>query len=214
MVDSGILSLIDVAGAAMACAGKGISSGTMGGATPHMADSGILSIIHVAGAAAAHAGKDTSSGTMGGAMPRLAVSTSECTQGYVDCDNGFVRGSEPPISCRESCNLYYCWVGTSYACEYFTGKICKDGSCSADRKEWIRNKHINKPCHRSKIDFVVNSCIDNYACMYTVATKLVNSCNDDLEGCLAKDDGCKVVVGDVCQNDTTVSPLPLTSDLK
>ena len=100
-------------------------------------------------------------------------------------------------------------MGTSYACEYFTGKICKDGSYSVSKKS---KKAHRRPCYRSKIDIVVNSCHDDYACIEKVATQLVDSCNDGFHGCPI-DDGCKVVVGVVCQN-TIVSLLPLTLDSK
>ena len=65
--------------------------------------------------------------------------------GYVDCDNGFVRG-DSTTTCETACDGKCC-TGRD-ACLFFTGKVCKDGSCEG-----------GSACAFAKIPWVVNSCI-------------------------------------------------------
>ena len=75
-------------------------------------------------------------------------------QGYVECSNGneVVNGVRTERICQDVCNGQCCVE--SYACQYFTGKVCRDKSC----KGWGGCKHSNIP-------YVVGpSCTGNSAC--------------------------------------------------
>ena len=48
-----------------------------------------------------------------------AAFQAQCTQGYVDCDDGKVNG-DPSTSCATACGVDCC-IG-DYACNKFTGK--------------------------------------------------------------------------------------------
>ena len=93
----------------------------------------------------------------------LQADAPTCTAGYVDCVKGIVRGTS--ISCTEECDGKCC-VGY-VACKNFTGKVCKDESCNADRA-----------CLYATIPFVVNSCKDYEACTSArISSSLNNCCN-------------------------------------
>jgi hypothetical protein len=76
----------------------------------------------------------------------------QCSTTMVDCLNGLVRGSF--TTCAAACGSDCC-VGNN-ACSGFTGKLCKDGSCTG---AWA--------CTFASIPSVVNSCKGNYACYNT-----------------------------------------------
>lgn len=105
----------------------------------------------------------------------LASSTKPptCTQGYVDCVNGFVRSTN--ITCAAECGGNCC-VGSG-ACEFFTGKVCKDGSCNG-----------LEACRSAQIPAVVSSCQLDQACA-SVAAKggragnFVDSCKGGTRSC-------------------------------
>jgi len=83
----------------------------------------------------------------------LQQSSSPCTAGYVECENGYVKNSDPQVTCASECGSNCC-VG-SYACWKFTGKVCKDGnSCNG-----------KVACSEATIYSVVNSCIGYQACI-------------------------------------------------
>ncbi len=98
--------------------------------------------------------------------------SSMCTARYIDCDYGKVRGTDQ--SCKDACDGKCCVGEESYggyyaACEKFTGKVCKDDSCSG------RNS-----CFNATISSVVNSCKDNKSCYKaTIPSGVVNSCDGD-----------------------------------
>jgi hypothetical protein len=108
-----------------------------------------------------------------------------CSQGYVDCVNGFVKGSIT-TTCAAACGVNCC-RGTN-ACNSFTGKICKDGSCDGERA-----------CQFANIPSVVNSCRGGVTACYRVGKqgtvgKFVNACNGT-RNCY--DLGYKGIVGNV-----------------
>ncbi len=72
-----------------------------------------------------------------------------CTPGYVDCVNG--NDSVTGSSCAAACGVSCC--GGNQACDQFTGKVCKDGSCTG-----------NMACYMANLSFVVNRCIGVDAC--------------------------------------------------
>ena len=79
----------------------------------------------------------------------------KCDKGFVNCVNGFVKGSRNTITCKDACGGSCC-VGNSKfpdACEKFTGQICKDQSCSGE-----------KACTYASIKSVIYSCQGSYAC--------------------------------------------------
>lgn len=98
--------------------------------------------------------------------------SSTCTEGYIDCDNGKVRGSDQ--SCKDACDGKCCIGGTDWmggylpACDGFTGKVCKDMSCSGLHS-----------CHKASILYVVNSCSSsgNSCVQASISGSMVNSCN-------------------------------------
>jgi hypothetical protein len=83
----------------------------------------------------------------------------KCTKGFVNCVNGFVKGSGNAITCKDACSGSCCVGNSAFpdACEKFTGQICKDQSCSG-----------KKACTNASIKSVVNSCRGSSAC-YKVA---------------------------------------------
>ena len=76
----------------------------------------------------------------------LFTARASCNAGIVNCKSGFVQG-QSSTSCKTACDGKCC-VGPN-ACEYFTGKICKDTS----------------------------TCVGDYACFGTVVPYVVGSCN-------------------------------------
>lgn len=88
------------------------------------------------------------------AAPSMATASSTCAADkLIDCDNGFVRNSNPAKTCAAACNGQCC-TGEN-ACDYFTGKVCKDdSSCTGDYA-----------CFKANILSVVNSCMGNRACL-------------------------------------------------
>lgn len=109
----------------------------------------------------------------GSTSSRMLQQGTLCTQGYVDCVNGFVNGSGNTIPCVTACGGSCC-VGIQ-VCGGFTGKVCKDGSCSG-----------NYACRGAKIPLVVNSCKNLMACPnagnFGAIGNMINSCNAPL-GC-------------------------------
>jgi hypothetical protein len=119
---------------------------------------------------------------LGSNMNRVTASSSSssnmCTVGYIDCVNGYVRNSNPKKSCATACDGKCC-VGNG-ACTRFTGKVCKDGSCSG---YW-------SACMDATIPKVVNSCHGHtWSCLSAgkgdpngkgKVESIINSCNDDL----------------------------------
>jgi len=83
-----------------------------------------------------------------------STTVSTCEQGFVDCVNGFVRGSNPAQTCFDACAGACCTYIDTDACERFTGKVCKDGSsCNGFQA-----------CNNANITSVVNSCKAFKAC--------------------------------------------------
>ena len=96
---------------------------------------------------------------------------STCPSGnFVDCDNGKVRGNST-ATCSAKCGTKCC-VG-SYACDYFTGKVCKDGSCSGENA----CKHAN-----IALGVVTKSCTGKKACYSTGYNGTVGSIVDSCSG--------------------------------
>ncbi len=114
---------------------------------------------------------------------------TKCTKGFVNCVNGFVKGSGNAITCKDACGGSCCVGNSAFpnACENFTGQICKDQSCSG-----------KKACMYGSVKSVVYSCQGDYACYkaavptcpfppfcgtYKAVTgsigPVVNSCNGD-----------------------------------
>ena len=85
---------------------------------------------------------------------RVLQSDALCTQGYVDCSYGDTSDNIPcATACYDSTSgSYKCCSGLN-ACADFTGRVCKDGTCSG-----------NNACFHAKIPIVVNSCIGVTAC--------------------------------------------------
>ena len=98
------------------------------------------------------------------------TTASTCTAGYVECVDGILKSSFSTgvlVFCETACNGQCC-VG-EYSCSYFTGKICKDGSCNG-----------KESCFDATIPEVVKSCTGLLSCAYIVRTApLVDSCNGD-----------------------------------
>ena len=104
----------------------------------------------------------------------LVTIASTCDEGnIVTCVNGFdVNSPGGATSCYESCGGDCCFYGGSDACIGFTGKVCKDGSCSGA-----------VACEYANIPLVVNSCIGYWACtragFYDGSIgNVIDSCND------------------------------------
>ena len=67
-----------------------------------------------------------------GHLSRRILQEATCTDGFVECENGFVK-SKPEQTCQDACEGKCCVDGASYkSCAYFTGSICKDGSCDGN----------------------------------------------------------------------------------
>lgn len=84
---------------------------------------------------------------------RMLAAPQQCgLNGYVDCDNGFVKG-QIGVSCHDACQGTCCT--SSYGCHNFTGKVCRDGSCDG-----------TEACKFATIPLVANSCKGDYACYH------------------------------------------------
>ena len=84
----------------------------------------------------------------------LTTSTAQqCSTNIVDCLNGIVRGTAN-TSCAAACGSSCC-IGFN-ACSNFTGKLCKDGSCTG-----------KLACTYTSIPSVTDSCKGDYACYNT-----------------------------------------------
>lgn len=140
---------------------------------------------------------------------RIMLSQQQSTacgeNGYVDCFNGrsiyyYARTRswyyDGYVTCREACNGACCISNTTtpplnymyQACDLFTGRVCKDGSCNGEFA-----------CYRANIQLVANSCIGNGACCEQfgyeggVSGSIINSCRGfntcQLIGSRAQDGG-------------------------
>jgi hypothetical protein len=100
---------------------------------------------------------------------------STCAE-FVECAGGFLADGSG-TTCFEACdNGAACCYGNT-ACVGFTGKVCKDGSCSG-----------YQACTGAKIPTVVNSCIGKNACreagQYDGAiTQIIDSCKNGYGAC-------------------------------
>ena len=77
----------------------------------------------------------------------------QCSTNIVDCVNGNVRGTAN-TTCAAACGSSCC-IGVN-ACSNFTGKLCKDGSCTG-----------KLACTYASIPSVTDSCKGDYACYNT-----------------------------------------------
>ena len=135
------------------------------------ADGGILSsrLLSMNATYASIIGKEMS--TPSGIIGAATLGDSTCTAGYVDCIDGFVAGDSSK-SCAEECDGYCC-VGYE-ACVHFTGKVCRDGSCS----NWGWDA-----CGFATIPVVINSCKGStWTCIHAGGEdgsvgNMINSCN-------------------------------------
>jgi hypothetical protein len=93
----------------------------------------------------------------------LSADPPQCPQGFVDCVQGIVASGT--TTCTAACGGKCC-VGDS-ACDNFTGKVCKDGSC---------NNFF--ACRFANVPYVVNSCKADSSCfMATLSSNMVGCCN-------------------------------------
>lgn len=115
-------------------------------------------------------GNDSGGTTIMTTAAAATTTASTCTAGYVECVDGILKSSFSTgvlVFCETACNGQCC-VG-EYSCSYFTGKICKDGSCNG-----------KESCFDATIPEVVKSCTGLLSCAYIVRTApLVDSCNGD-----------------------------------
>jgi hypothetical protein len=130
-------------------------------------DSSVTALSVVVGDDSHHGTTTTNTMTTAAAT---AATASTCTAGYVECVDGILKSSFSTgvlVFCETACNGQCC-VG-EYSCSYFTGKICKDGSCNG-----------KESCFDATIPEVVKSCTGLLSCAYIVRTApLVDSCNGD-----------------------------------
>ena len=122
--------------------------------------------------------------------------SSVCASGYIDCDNGKVRGTDQ--SCKDGCNGDCCVGGERrgyyYACETFTGKVCKDGSCngpeacgsqSSTPLIVVNSCKGHRACHTTYFPVAINSCKGVFACDGVNSKgNITNSCNGE-QTCLS-----------------------------
>jgi hypothetical protein len=131
-------------------------------------DAGILSSHHPTVDEITIIPHENSSRTMTTRALTTTAAEAGCTSGYVECYNGFLA-SDSATPCATACGSSCC-IGSN-ACTYFTGKVCKDGSCDGDSS-----------CYGLKSEFVVNSCKVGDSC-FKVAYGggsvgiIVNSCS-------------------------------------
>ncbi|EJK67374.1 hypothetical protein THAOC_11602 [Thalassiosira oceanica] len=84
---------------------------------------------------------------------------SKLDVGFVDCDGGLVEG----VTCEEACGGDCC-VGSG-ACDYFTGRVAKDGSCDGDHA-----------CIKAEIGEVSGqSCVGGSSCKDVLAQSITDS---------------------------------------
>ncbi|EJK48852.1 hypothetical protein THAOC_32317 [Thalassiosira oceanica] len=111
-----------------------------------------------------HEGGSLDEGILGSGAPRNLQAV--CEPGFINCVNGYVEGSKPPVSCKDECQSTgtpLCCIGGNgeppydnsyyYACTGFTGMICPDGSCNG-----------TSACAYSTIPEVVDSCVGYDSC--------------------------------------------------
>ena len=134
---------------------------------------------------------------------------TECTD-HVTCAGGYGVGTNNQVTCEEACQgqngEQLCCDGTYFdpdgypyqACDGFTGRVCKDGSCSG---------HYS--CYYANIDSVVNSCIGKGSCKEVAyrggkVTEIVNSC-EGLNSCyyLAAQKGKIGTVSSSCNKESS-----------
>ncbi len=168
------------------------------------ADTGILSmsrrLLSRARRAAIHDSKDNKTTADASSLSssfsskdlgrRELVGPAWCTEGYVDCVNGYIAGTTnfiPDNSCTAACidsanpGPPKCCYGKQ-ACTGFTGKVCKDGTSCMGPYACLGAKNIPQ---------VKNSCQGNKACKSVAAPatgvggvagtvgNIINSCNGD-----------------------------------
>ena len=90
------------------------------------------------------------------------MATSECLDedDFIECEGGYVKGSDNSVSCESACDGKCCvgvyeYEGETYqACDGFTGKVCKDSiSCVGIYS-----------CYYATVDSVANGCYGDFAC--------------------------------------------------
>lgn len=109
-----------------------------------------------------------------GTSTRRYLQEEECSETFVKCANGRIadvngRSTVDSQRCEEACDGECC-VG-EFACDAFTGRVCKDGmSCSG-----------NSSCYNAKIGMVVRGCNGTMSCLNAAAyggiiEKVIDSC--------------------------------------
>lgn len=162
---------------------------------PSPSEDTVKDVITDAGILSRHVLADNNLSPSVGSSSRMlvpGVSPPLCAD-YVNCDNGFVSG-DSSTTCAAACGGNCCVGG--FACGEFTGKVCKDGSCTGSNAcfganiPWVKNscKGGNFACDKAgnfgvnggSVGTMINSCIGLYSCPYMgyngVGGNLLDSC--------------------------------------
>eukprot|EP00581_Thalassiosira_minuscula_P028023 CAMPEP_0183753568 /NCGR_PEP_ID=MMETSP0739-20130205/3024_1 /TAXON_ID=385413 /ORGANISM="Thalassiosira miniscula, Strain CCMP1093" /LENGTH=623 /DNA_ID=CAMNT_0025990075 /DNA_START=110 /DNA_END=1981 /DNA_ORIENTATION=- len=125
-------------------------------------------------------GSDSEGSSTTSSSSRFLEAPITCGAGidYVECIDGKTADD---ISCEEAC-AGECCVGQD-ACSDFTGRICRDGSCTgyracanSDIGRVVNSCHGRRVCEIAAIDTVIDSCVDYMACQYSIMGYVKNSC--------------------------------------
>ncbi|KAL3763862.1 hypothetical protein ACHAWU_006254 [Discostella pseudostelligera] len=164
-----------------------------------------------------------------GSSVSVIQSDALCTHDYVDCLDGYTNdGTTCATACFDSASSTQKCCKGERACYRFTGRICKDGSCSGFYA-----------CAYAKITIVVNSCIGGTACWkvgynrYGATNNVgnfINSCTatiscayvafgngggvGSLEGSCTANFACEFLGAGVAAGNSGQGRGPVTSNLK
>ena len=134
--------------------------------------------------------------------------------GHVDCVNGFVDGTNESQSCQDACgglNNTECCGGSTDACQGFTGRVCRDGSCLG-----------SGACFAANVALVSKSCTNTFSCYGVVRenpdlpiANMIDSCIGS-RSCYAiaqQDGSVKGDISDSCVGDYACAYLAHIGDV-
>ena len=107
----------------------------------------------------------------------------ECPEGFVTCCKGFEGACDASgdptsdVTCRSACDGGSLCCAQPSDCDGFTGKVCKDGSCSKTNTDAEDGVTFYGACYDATIDEVIRGCTGgSRICKDATIGKVVDGC--------------------------------------